>query len=369
MSTSLFVELPEAPAIASALASIDRDGDLALADGELAALRAWPPSALFYRRGRSSRGVHVTVDGARFAIRLLVLSSPDDYELAFRFAEVLGGERDVVVEPDDRVAARDVRAKLGGAWMVRDMAVGVTAVRSSLETGGTVRIEGPVRALEITPDALETTDALGMIDVLRRAQIEDAAPAPAREEDPEAALDDAHCEQLRREEEQLPALPPQRGGIGKLGALLVLLVLGPPALLVRLVTWPLRGWLRDRADARRDRRRAKRKQQLAEARAKLDAGPDSLDRRVDRAIVTFAEGNTARADRELSAIVRERDDHAIAWHNLAVTRDRLRLPRLSAAAAARAKALGHVAKRRSRVATYASMFAEIFVGIAGLAPD
>jgi hypothetical protein len=367
MSTSLFVDAPVPPALREVLEAIDRDGDLALADGEIAALGAWPESGLFYRRGRSSRGVHVGFDGARFAIRLLVLSSPDDYELAFRFAEVLGGERDVLVEPGDRVAARDLRAKLAGDWMVRDMAVGVTAIRSSLATGGTVRIEGPVRALEISPEALDTTDALGMIEVLRRAQMEANAPSPPRAIDPDDALDEAHLEALRREEDALPPLPRARRG-WTIFAAVMFLVLGPPALIVRIVTWPLRGWLRDRAGARHERRRVKHRAQLAEARAKLEARPDDLARRVDDAVLTYAEGKTAKADRALSAIVREHD-HAIAWHNLAVTRDRLRLPRLSKAAAARAKQLGHVAKHRSRIARVASMIGQMFVAFAGLAPD
>jgi hypothetical protein len=244
------------------------------------------------------------------------------------------------------------------------------AIQTALAAGETVQIDGPVRGLEFSPEAVGY-DAIAMITKLRRAQVEDDHQARLDDE----RRDDEHLAALRLEEERLPALPtapprPRARG-GKLGTILFVFLpiaaLTPPALLVRLLTWPLRRWLRERTEARRLRGRAKIEQSLAEATAKAEAAPENFQARIDRAVYLAALGHHERADRELSVCLRERDDLALAWHNLAVTRERLRLPRLAAAAAARAKELGHVAPPPRPDSLWKFLF-DVFVAIAGLAP-
>jgi hypothetical protein len=170
VSSSFLIRRERPPNVAQVIAALERPG-LALAGGDLGALRgAWPDgSLLLWLPGRSSRGVEVSYTGGEVQVRVLAMSSPQDYDLAFRLVEVLGEHREVAIEDlDDPTTADQVRARCDAAWMARDLAAAVTALRTALTTGLKATISGPVHSLEI--EAGTAIDPAQIIDILRRAQ-------------------------------------------------------------------------------------------------------------------------------------------------------------------------------------------------------
>ena len=206
----------------------------------------------------------------------------------------------------------------------------------------------------------------------------EATPPPPEPGDPEC---EARFAALRAAEDALASDPrdpgaphaPARAGCSTTLALVVFVF--APALLVRLLTWPLRRPLRawvGRREAGRARAAARVK---AEAVARLDAqvaaAPDAAAARIDRALLR----EPLRAEHELSEVVallegREHDDEqrrllAIALHNRGAMRRALRLGRLADADLARARALGFVQRRRSPF-TAVRLGWGLFVVVAGL---
>lgn len=171
MSTTFFIPREQPPDAAAVIEELDRPA-LAANEGRAAELRGrWPDKpVLFWEPGRSARGVEVCWEReqARMTVRIMAMSSSEDYELAFRLIEVIGGNRIVESEAGDPLPARDVRAAFGGAWMRRDMAASAAAIRAGLATGKAVVVSGPLVGIEIAHDAAFDPDAF--VGYLRQAQ-------------------------------------------------------------------------------------------------------------------------------------------------------------------------------------------------------
>ncbi|HEU0030791.1 MAG TPA: hypothetical protein VFQ53_09160 [Kofleriaceae bacterium] len=499
MSSSFFVPLEGVPDVASTIAALDRPG-VRWADGELATLDDWPErSLLLYIPGVSSRGVECVRDGMEMKVRLLVLSTEGDYDLAFRLVEVLGRTATVSVEGGDPTPANRVRAVCGGDWMTRDRAVGLAAMRASLAAGHAVEITGPVRGLAVAtaadvddvperlralqiaePDADEraglavvlhggrldayhgpiATRALavlaagpeGLTDRVRelpRAEAVDYAfldagwivdlddrvvivarwgdrgdkpdlarwdgftitradtPValaaylgarglglpPVRTHDDDPAWDavvgaialgaQEHRAKLDADERAVGKPASRSSPIGMALIAIAFLVVVIPALVVRLLTIPLRGWLRDREPRRRAPRPELPRDELVEVHAKLAAQPDDLELRQRRAELCLQRGWWAEADRDFAVCLARLDAGAApgkvvrgaVLHNLGVTRTLLRCPQLAERARVAAKQAGFVLRapvhRRAwhAIATYGVVVGGMFAVIAGLAPD
>jgi hypothetical protein len=162
MSSSFWIERDRPSDAAAIIGGLDRPG-VEVTGGP------WPErSLLVWLPGASSRGVEVSHEDNTLQVRILAMSSPEDYDLAFRLVEVLGAGREVSIEGGEPAPAEEVRSRCQGAWMVRDLAAAVASLRVATQTH-TVTISGPVRGLEIARGA--AIDSAKVIDVLRFAQV------------------------------------------------------------------------------------------------------------------------------------------------------------------------------------------------------
>jgi hypothetical protein len=375
VSSSFFVRRDAPADVAEIVRAVGQP--IVWADGNLASLDAWPErSLLLYIPGESSRGVEVVRDADRYQVRVLALSTKADYDLAFSLVEALGGASMVDVEAAGEAPAGEVRARYGGDWMVRDMAAGIVALKTSLEAGHTVSITGPVASLEIDPRA--HADAAQWPEILRRAQVD----RPPQTDAAERSADDDHWEKLRAEEEALrPAAPEKRGNAGfALAFVPTLLVILLPALATRLVTWPVRSVIRDRKDRRADRRRERAREAILDATEKLRADPDNVDLRNERALRLLEAGSRVAADREFAACLDRLGAGATAklrpavlHYNQYIAREGLRMPALARRSLEAAKAAGletrQVSPTRRWITTFATAMTALFIAIAGLDPD
>ena len=181
MSSSFFVEMSAAPMIDQILGAIDGD-DLRCAEKPIAKLSGtWPDGALhFYRHGQSTRSVEVVREGNEMQVRILSLSSPVDYELAFRFVELLGGDGTVRHEEADAFPAAEVASRFRGDWMARDLAVSITGLVDAVRSGAPstyASVSGPVRPVHIGARLLDEVsdedgdvDPMALIEAARRIQ-------------------------------------------------------------------------------------------------------------------------------------------------------------------------------------------------------
>ncbi|MCC6527961.1 MAG: hypothetical protein IT373_35270 [Polyangiaceae bacterium] len=193
--------------------------------------------------------------------------------------------------------------------------------------------------------------------------------------------DNARLATLREQEAGLstPEAPERMaGGARRAGCpfTLVLVALLPLALLVRLVTLPWRGRIAQASERAHELERARHLSRLLDASRALEAEPDDPDRRFARGLAALAAGRTALSERDFDASVEEAGAAgsgsvrlAAAHHNRGVARARLRLPRLAARDAARARDLGLAiapAPRGLRALLAVTWFA--FRALAGLGP-
>jgi len=170
VSTSLFVARGRPKDVRDVIAAVG-EYRLGIADGDISELEGpWPDGPLLlYVSNESARGVEVTFDKG-FSLRLLALSSFGDYWLAFRLAEVLGGNAIVDVEGGDATRADELKKKLIDEWMARDMVVGATALAEQLREGNTVSIQGPLVAVELAPAVLSKAEPEALGELVRLAQ-------------------------------------------------------------------------------------------------------------------------------------------------------------------------------------------------------
>lgn len=175
--------LAEAPRFEAVIEQLNDDA-LRCAEGPLADLTGpWPEGGAlhFYRHGLATRSVELASEDGTMTVRVLALSSPDEYDLAFRFVEVLGGDREIEHEEHGAMPASEARARLGNEWMLREMAASHAAILSSLREHPHyhVEVQGAVRGVAIGPKMLERVgeSAIALLDAIRRIQyIEETHP-------------------------------------------------------------------------------------------------------------------------------------------------------------------------------------------------
>jgi hypothetical protein len=176
-----------------------------------------------------------------------------------------------------------------------------------------------------------------------------------------------HGAWLRRRDRALPADTRSASFWLMLPLLMALLA---PALVVRLLTIPLRGALRRRSERRRERLLADGRARLLSWTAALAAAPDDLVKRHDRAVALCGVGWFAAGDRALTAILADLDAggsgvarHKVL-HNLSVARQGLGLGRLAAATAREAREAGH--PRPNRLVSFGQALVVLLRAIAGV---
>src|SRR5262245_62742771 len=97
MSYSFYIRTDLRPAVADVLARIDFPDVVAPDAGG-----AWPDGTLhIYRAEISTRATEITYEDHAFQVRILAMSSPEDYELAFRVVEHLAALTGSQVESED----------------------------------------------------------------------------------------------------------------------------------------------------------------------------------------------------------------------------------------------------------------------------
>ena len=393
MSSSFIVRRGPPDDTSAVLAALDRPG-LRWADGELDELAGpWPDGViLLWIPGASTRGVEVTTADGAMTVRILAMSSREDYDLAFRLIEVLG--QGTVVEPEEGepFAAAEVRARCDEAWITRTMAAGAAGIGAALARGKRVTVSGPGTSVRIDP--VVPFDAPAFLETMRNAQaaaaaadtehtvrdgkiVEDEERTPWEEiEDGDLlAGEQEHQAELQKRDGKLSTgsrTPPRRRGRDPLFFVIVALVL-VPAIIVRIVTWPFRISIRERRAERRDERFLRERQtcrdEVVRETAHLADQPADLEARRRRADRLRRLGHRAAAERDLAAVLDAMPDRdpargaVLAEH--AVVLDQLGCPSLAAAARAAAVKLGvEVDPARSKAAA-----GDLFRIIAGLGHD
>lgn len=127
-----------------------------------------------YRHGLSTRSVELSYADGELTVRVLALSSPDEYDLAFRLVELLGGDGEIRHEEHGAMPAREARAKLGNEWMLREMAVAHAAILGAIRDNPHHHVEilGAVRGVAIGKKMLERVgdSAIALLEAVRRIQ-------------------------------------------------------------------------------------------------------------------------------------------------------------------------------------------------------
>jgi hypothetical protein len=390
VSSSFFVRRSPPDDAAGVIAAIDRPG-LRWADGELDELVGpWPEGVvLLWIPGASTRGVEVTVVEGRMCVRILAMSAPEDYDLAFRLLEVLGGDGKVEPEDGEPIPAKAVRTTFDKEWMSKNMAAGAAGIGAALARGKRVTVSGPGTSVRIEP--VQPFDAVAFLETMRTAQASALAEDEKTERGGQIVEDDAeertawqeiedgdlltgeqeHQEELRARDRKLtvkapPVVTPSRGFLFFVVMALVLV----PALIVRLLTLPFRGVMRKRRAAREverlQRERTTCREEVVRETAHLDVAPHDLDARRRRADRLRRLGHRAAAERDLAYCLdrlpeNDEDRADVLLEHAAVLRS-LQCPNL--AAAAQAEALRRGAKVAPEPSTGAG---GAFLMIAGLA--
>jgi len=400
VSSSFFVRRDPPDDAAAVIAALERPG-VRWADGELDELVGpWPEGVvLLWIPGASTRGVELTHGDGRMCVRILAMSAPEDYDLAFRLLEVLGGDRQIEPEEGEPVLASEVRARFGGEWMTRNMAAGAAGIGAALARGKRVTVSGPGTKVRIEP--VQPFDAVAFLETMRHAQAAALDGDDATERAGEIVSDDEGDDERtpwqeiedgellvgeQEHQEELQALDAKLAPVARkpTGALsgawfllfyVVVALLVVPAILVRVVTWPVRALLRgrreQRAEDRRLRERATCRDEVVRETAHLELAPDDLDARRRRADRLHRLGHHAAAERDLAfCLDRLADDapsravvlhehsrvlRSLGCHNLADAEQR----------EANARGAGIVVVSRTRVVFGGA--AAMFLTMAGLA--
>jgi hypothetical protein len=396
VSSSFFVRRGPPDDAAAIVAALDRSG-VRWADGELEELNGpWPEGVvLLWIPGASTRGVEVTVVDGRMCVRILAMSSPEDYDLAFRLVEVLGGDGQVEPEEGEPVKAAEVRAKFDQEWIAKNMATGAAGIGAALARGKRVTVSGPGTSVRIEP--VQPFDAVAFLDSMRNAQVSALAENEKTERAGQIVEDDErtpwqeiedgdlltgeqeHQEELQARDKKLarvkrpaPETPPSGLPLLSVVAMVFLIV---PALVVCLVTLPFRGMLRKRRAARLDERRQRERStcrdEVVRETAHLETAPDDLDARRRRADRLNRLGHRAAAERDLTYCLDKLPEKAperaaVLVEHAAILRA-LGCPNLAAAAQAEAIERGAKAPPESSSKPAAAGAGGMFLRIAGLA--
>jgi hypothetical protein len=364
VSSSFFVRRGPPEDAAAVITALDRPG-VRWADGDLDELVGpWPDGVvLLWIPGASTRGVELTYTDGRMCVRVLAMSAPEDYDLAFRLVEVLGGDGAVEPEEGEPVPAKDVRARFDDAWVKANMAAGANGVGAALARGKRVTISGPGTSVRIEP--VQPFDAVAFLETMRNAQASAVAAdesterggAIVEEDDdrtPWQEIEDGdlltgeqeHQEELQARDAKLAPLQPQPPERGRRGLLyfLALAALLVPAIVVRIVTLPFRGALRKRREAREveriQRERETCRDEVVRETAHLELAPHDVESRRRRADRLRRLGHRAAAERDLAycldRLPEHDDERATVLLEHAVILRALHCPNLAAAAQAEA---------------------------------
>lgn len=400
MSSSFFVRRAPPDDAAAVIAALERPG-VRWADGELDELVGpWPEGVvLLWIPGASTRGVELTHGDGRMCVRILAMSAPEDYDLAFRLLEVLGGDRQVEPEEGEPFPATEVRARFGGEWTTRNMAAGAAGIGAALARGKRVTVSGPGTKVRIEP--VQPFDAVAFLETMRHAQAAALDNGEATERAGEIVGDDEdedgrtpwqeiedgellvgeqeHREELQARDAKLApvgpaAKDPPHAGARLLYVVLLALVL-VPALLVRLVTWPVRRTTRARRAARVDEQRLRERvtcrDEVVRETAHLALAPDDVESRRRRADRLRRLGHLAAAERDLTRCLDELAEGAPARAAVllerAVVLRALGCPNLAAAAQTEAIERGAGVAPVSSASLAVEGAGTRFLAIAGLA--
>ncbi|HUQ05487.1 MAG TPA: hypothetical protein VM261_23455 [Kofleriaceae bacterium] len=340
MSSSFFVRRGPPDDAAAVIAALERPG-VRWADGELDELVGpWPEGVVvLWIPGASTRGVEViTHSDGKMAVRILAMSSPEDYDLALRLVEVLGGDRPVEPEEGEPLPAAQVRKRFDREWMLRNMATGATAIGVALARGKRVTMSGP--STNVTIEPVQPFDAVAFLDTMRSAQasaladgeqteragrivedVEDDPRTPWQEiEDGDLLTgEQEHRDELQARDKKLaPASPAADRGMGlgwRLVFYAVVILLIVPALVTRLMTWPFRRRIVDRREEREDERRHREREtcreEVVRETAHLALTPDDIDSRRRRADRLWRLGHRAAAERDLAFCLAKLPEHDV----------------------------------------------------------
>jgi hypothetical protein len=180
MSYSFYIRTDLRPAVADVLARIDFPDVVAPDAGG-----AWPDGTLhIYRAEISTRATEITYEDHAFQVRILAMSSPEDYELAFRVVEHLAAltGSQVESEDDDTFPAEMLRDIYDAKWVKRMTDSQPTIIgHFAKDKGDVVTIEGPVRDFHIGPRLYAELEADGpadglpqrILEAIRRTQYRD----------------------------------------------------------------------------------------------------------------------------------------------------------------------------------------------------
>ena len=175
-----------APTVPTYRAVFDRVGlpGLQFEEGE-------PPSGSWqegylhvYREGISTRSVEIALEDGRFEVRILSLTAPEDYELAFRLVEALAPGPATEVEPEDGdpFPVSELRRAYGAEWISGQIDSGVRVVaHMATERGEEAGIPGPIRTCYLGPIMVAALTAAGppeslagrVLEAIRRVQYVD----------------------------------------------------------------------------------------------------------------------------------------------------------------------------------------------------
>jgi hypothetical protein len=138
--------------------------DLACQEGDLPE-GPWPEGTLhFYRTPGSTRGVEVTLEGREFEVRMMAASSPDDFDLAYRILEAIGGAGAVVrTEMGDPVPLPELAPRFQGPDVWEEIRPPLSTLARLIEMEGkTFTLPGPSEVgYAIGPETLSKLRSAG----------------------------------------------------------------------------------------------------------------------------------------------------------------------------------------------------------------
>ncbi len=169
MSFIFSVRCPDPPDYRGTLAAVGLDDVLPEPNEEHPDGGPWPVGVLhFYRPELSARGVEVSYEDSRFAARINTLASPDDYDLAMRFVEVIARQTRNPISPEDGKPFpwRELRQRYPAGWVRATNEHGAGAIRGMLAEGqhDVLQLWGPYRPFCIGPRLMGELDAAGPAD-------------------------------------------------------------------------------------------------------------------------------------------------------------------------------------------------------------
>jgi hypothetical protein len=164
MSFSFYIDAPHAPDYQRVIDDLD-SWDLHCSEEELEE-GPWPAGTIhFYRDEVSTRGVEITHDENRFQVRILTLSSPEDYELALRFVRAAALELERPIEPEDyqAVTIEEMEARYDADWIRRTNQHGAMVIRQLVQENDTgfVTLMGAKRPIYLGPRIVQEIEEAG----------------------------------------------------------------------------------------------------------------------------------------------------------------------------------------------------------------